>query len=659
MAGVVGAKKIYKDIIVAVLLFSIMGCTLFVEQHGYVASNNGGDNKLIDEDAWYKVRNENSSKVAFNAPKCLVLYDDSDDDSTRLMENVAFTLESINVNVDVNKVVVQEIEEDDDSEDEGIKDNTENSYENIESKTAEDNTDTKEPIFLNIPLDKIDDLIICTPSISSIGLDVQSILSWCQNGGHIMFAAGFDDSVDFSEWKNVIGVDTTEETNILIADSLQFNTNLLVGVEGKEFSDDVISCEVYDFTLLEKCILHVSTSDEYGTPLLWEYPIDNGMAIVCNADIMNSKNDRGIVAASYCRFYPVYVYPVINACVYCIDDCPSPIPAGYDKNIISQYGYTISDFYSNVWMPAMQKLAEQYGIKYSTFSIQTYENDVNGPFNNQNNKLSAAYYASMILNMGGEVGIHGYNHQPLVLDGYKFDEENSGYTPWPDVKSMISSLKSAKAYTESLVDELYVESYVAPSNVISNEALQEMLTQMEDIRVYAGVYMGTPDQMIQEFEVLENGCTFCPRLTADMQMEDSEWWTQINELNYHFVESNFIHPDDILDEERSDGGDFNQMLAGYSEMIKWNQKQGLRVSTISECGAAVQRYGNLSYIQQCTNNELKLHVDGLIDTAYLMLRTNGKRPISVEGGKITELNSDIYVLEISKPDVTVKMVDKK
>ena len=145
-----------------------------------------------------------------------------------------------------------------------------------------------------------------------------------------------------------------------------------------------------------------------------------------------------------------------------------------------------------------------------------------------------------------------------------------------------------------------------------------------------------------------------------MQMEDSEWWTQINELNFHYIESNFIHPDDILDEERSDGGDFDQMLAGYTEMIEWNASQGLRMNTISECGAAVQRFGNLNYTQNMNDEgTLNIQINGLIDTSYMMLRTDGKRPVDISGGKFTKLNENIYILEINNPQVTVKLVDKQ
>lgn len=164
--------------------------------------------------------------------------------------------------------------------------------------------------------------------------------------------------------------------------------------------------------------------------------------------------------------------------------------------------------------------------------------------------------------------------------------------------------------------------------------------------------------MVQEFKVLDNGTVYCPRLTADMQMEDSEWWLQINELNYHYVASNFIHPDDILDEERNDGGDFKQMLSGYSEMIEWNQRYGLKTATISECGAAVQRFSNLSYSQTISGNNMSIQLDGLIDTAYMMLRLNGKRPVSIEGGTYSKIGDNIYILEIDSENVSIKLVDQ-
>jgi hypothetical protein len=91
-------------------------------------------------------------------------------------------------------------------------------------------------------------------------------------------------------------------------------------------------------------------------------------------------------------------------------------------------------------------------------------------------------------------------------------------------------------------------------------------------------------------------------------------------------------------------------------MIEWNQRYGLRTGTISECAAAVQRYCNLNYTQTYEEDTLHIEVDGLIDTAYMMLRLNGKEPIQMEGGTYTKLSENVYILEISDKNITIKLV---
>ncbi len=654
-------KKLYTDIAVFVLIFALLGAVVLLEKRGYHAVPNTTESGLLEEDEWNEAKNASAGKVASNAPRCLVLRNSRDYSDKNLSDNISFTLSSLNVRVTVKDVVLPG--EADDS------DKTKNKKKNSDSAKSREKAEfpseldknkqiTYEKADTPINYGNYDEIAFCFSDFSVFEPEIAKISAWLKNGGHLLFAGGIDEKVNLAKWADILGADTEKKPAPAVAESLKINTELLAGAQGRTFSDDVISGEVLNLAVRDDCTVHLSTADGNAVPLLWEHSVDKGTAVVCNSDLMESKSDRGLISAVYCRFYPVYAYPVINACVYCIDDCPSPIPAGFEKNVVSQYGYTVGDFYSNVWMPAMQRISEDYGIKYSTFAIQSYDDNTDGKFDNTDNRDTASYYAGLILNMGGEVGIHGYNHQPLCPDDFKFDKENAGYKTWPNVMSMLNSVKAAVKYTESLSDELYVNAYVAPSNVISKEALSEMLSQVENIRVYAGVYTGTRDQFIQEYKVLDNGVVFCPRLTADMQMEDSEWWTQINELNYHYVESNFIHPDDILDEQRSDGGDFNQMISGYTKMIEWNRSMGLRNTTISECGGAVQRYCNLNYTQTFDGSELKLNIEGLIDTAYMMIRTNGKNISSVEGGSVKECGGDVYILKAESPAVTIKTVDK-
>ena len=612
-------RSIIQNIIISLLVLTAITCVLWAGQSGYIAEHTYIERNLIDEDRWAKVRNNQKNEAYKEANKVLILFDGKNKESVELKENVDFVLKSVFV------------------------------------KTEDIDTTDKDKIDLY----DFNDIFICVDDFSKLSITPESVKKRVADGGNIVFAGGLRKNAEFIKWADILGVSSYGDYVEKKISSLRFESNIVAGAENKSFSNDVISGDAVIVDLNSECKVHATSCDEKPIPLLWENNLGSGKAVVCNADIMNGKTDRGIVISVYSSLYKAFAYPVINSAVYCIDDCPSPAPAEYDRNVFSQYGYTVKDFYSNVWMPALQKLHEKYGIKYSSFAIETYENKNNPPFDNEDNKLSARYYAGLILNMEGEVGIHGYNHQPLVLKGYKFDKENRGYTPWPDVHTMLKSIKKAVKYTEGLTDELEVNAYVAPSNVISKDALNEMISEIEDIRVYAGIYSGTEDQFIQEFTTLKDGTVFCPRLTADMQMEDSEWWTQINELNYHFVSSNFIHPDDILDEERNDGGDFNQMISGYTDMIKWNQERGLRNTTISECGGAVQRYDNLAVNQKLTEDSLHIHCEGLIDEAYIMVKTNGKDIVPQDDAEIIKTDENAYVIKIRAKDTEFKLVDNE
>ena len=595
---------------------------LLIQRHGYHASDISSDREisLLSEDEWQDVVNKNARTPGKHAHKALVIYDSTEEGSANVQEQIEFVMNSLSVRtVSLSETAFDQIAP------------------NLKS---------------------FDDLIVCSSNLQKLDETRPAIEAWVKAGGHLMFTSSPNNDTLERVWFPLLGIHDTEELGSIDISSLQVQSDILAGARDMDFSSEVITGNVLNPTLTEDCTVHISTADEDKTPLLWEHDFEKGKVIVSNADLMESKTCRGVIASAYCSMYPVYAYPIINAAVYNIDDMPSPAPVGYDKNVLEQYGYTIYDFYSNVWMPAMQKLAQEYDIRYSTYTIETYDDNVNGPFDDVDNRKTASYYANIILSMGGEIGIHGYNHQPFIPEGFRLSKENRGYRPWPSIKNMIASMKQVIAYTESLCKEIEAVAYVAPSNVISKEALQELLIQVPHLRIYAGIYSGTRDQMVQEFEVLDNGVVNCPRLTADMQMAESEWWTAVNELNFHFVESNFIHPDDILDESRSHGGDFHEMLASYRKMVEWNLDQGLRTCTISEAGGAVQRFANLSVDQKLKGNQLIIQVDGLIDEAAMMVRTNGKLPVNVTGGSIKKVTDSIYILTINSQEITIDLEDE-
>ena len=626
------ARKILWDLAVPVAVLLMLAVLLFVQQRGYQSDGAGEiEDLFIDQDRWEALQEALPAERNWHLDrKALLLRDPRDEESIQTCEQVHFVLSSMGVQVTRLDVSIP----------------------------AEKTWIKRRTIASDIP-EGCTDVFICFSSLISSGIDIADFTSWISAGGHAVFASGLeteeitDPQVPDQDWRTLLGIRSFNSPDDVPVDSMILQTSILAGAGGMEFSDDVILCEAVDDALQDDCEVHIVSGDDDHRPLLWERDHEAGHVLVCNADLMDSKANRGIIASCFARMDTALVYPVINASVYCIDDFPSAAPAGYDKNVLDQFGYTIGDFYANVWWPAMTRIAEQYGIKYSSFLIQCYEADVNGPFINMDNRVSAAYYAKLLLEMNGEIGLHGYNHQPLVLEGYAFDEKNEGYTCWNTVESMLDSVRAALSYANSLSRDVNIQAYVAPSNIMSHEAMSAMIRQFDDLRIYAGVYIGTADQLVQEFSVLENDVVQVPRLTADMQMESSEWWLQVNELNYHYYESNYIHPDDILDEERTDGGDFSAMVSAYERTVQWNQACGLRTTTISEAAGAVQRYCNLSVSQSLDRTGITIHLEGLIDEAYLMLRTK-KEPAGISAGELIRIDDGCYLIRTEESDFRVE-----
>ena len=626
------AKGILLDLVIPICVLLVFAVLAFFQQMGYQSSAVAGiEDTLIDQDAWERLQEDPNNYPKWSIErKALILVDEKDEESLETQEQISYVLTSMGV--------------------ESVRHNM---------PIAPEKSLIKNVKISSILPENCTDVIICFSSLISSGIDLPDLTSWVASGGKLILAAGLE-TEELSDplqpeqnWLSLLGINSIMSDENVPVDSMLLVTPILAGGQGMEFSDDVIFCEAVNVELLSDCETHIVTADDYHRPLLWEKDYHDGHILVCNADLMDGKTNRGMIASCFARMDDAIVYPVINASVYCIDDFPSVAPAGFDANVLSQYGYTVEDFYANVWWPSMQKIAEENEIRYSTFLIDCYDADVQGPFNNRNNQPWAAHYTKQLLEIGGELGLHGYNHQPLVLEGFVFDEKNDGYTCWITVESMLESVREALSYASTLGNNIEIRAYVAPSNVLGKEAMDAMIRQFEDIRVYAGVYIGTPDQLVQEFSVIDNAVVQVPRLTADMQMESSEWWLQVNELNFHYYESNYIHPDDILDEERSDGGDFSAMLSSYENMVKWNKQYALRTTTITEAAGAVQRYCNLSVSQSIDETGIEIHLTGLIDEAYLMLRTK-RHPVGISTGELMEIDDGCYIIKTEEADIRVE-----
>ena len=90
-----------------------------------------------------------------------------------------------------------------------------------------------------------------------------------------------------------------------------------------------------------------------------------------------------------------------------------------------------------------------------------------------------------------------------------------------------------------------------------------MKRALEDVRVYAGLYTGeeSAEVLYQEFGESEHveGVYNYPRFTAGYHYTDEVMWDMYNGIALTGLVHHFIHPDDVISEDRSKGKLWGEM----------------------------------------------------------------------------------------------------
>ena len=112
----------------------------------------------------------------------------------------------------------------------------------------------------------------------------------------------------------------------------------------------------------------------------------------------------------------------------------------------------------------MKDISEELDIKYTGVAIGTYQNKVTPPFENFTGKNRNTYllFGRELLSHGGEIGIHGYNHQPLLLPPDPVDKALE-YVPWNSKEDMERSLDALQRLVYNFFPNEKLKTYVPPS----------------------------------------------------------------------------------------------------------------------------------------------------------------------------------------------------
>ena len=134
-------------------------------------------------------------------------------------------------------------------------------------------------------------------------------------------------------------------------------------------------------------------------------------------------------------------------------------------------------------------------------------------------------YGRELLKINGELGLHGYNHQPLAPAGY--NQVDLDYKHWEDTKNMEQALTELKNYITDVYPDYEFRSYVPPSNILSPEGRAAIRKVFPSVNIFCALYDGAYEEKCyyQDYDRLEDGTYNIPRYSAGFVVRDDLYWT--------------------------------------------------------------------------------------------------------------------------------------
>lgn len=603
----------YKGILGVTLVFVIISCILFVERSGIQYNY---ESRQLDFLPKEKIITK-AEAAKKSQKETLILWDSQKKDSTFAWEQFKIMFADMKVG-----------------------------YDAYDLSTAE---------FPDVS--KYKKAVVVMSDLTPVGKHVLRLCDWVHDGGSLMFAMSLEKNPYSAAIETKLGI-TDSAYAFSVVDSIYVDKDFMIG-GGRSFDID----DGYDSGWAvqldpKRTKLHAHTADKRKMPLIWETPHGKGKFVVDNIGLYE-KVMRGFYAASYSLLGDACVYPVINASVFYLDDFPSQIPSGNSSYIQRDYGTSIRDFYVNIWWPDMMNFADKYGIRYTGLAIECYDDEVDGTTKAAPDKGTFLNFGNMLMRQGGEIGYHGYNHQPLCLGNVDYKGEFD-YKTWQSYSAMKSAFDELVDFCDELFPDVGMSVYVPPSNILSKEGRQFLLNEYPQIKTISGIYFEDANvdvSCVQEYDTSKDGIVDQPRAVSGCNLENFMKLAVISELNYHFINNHFTHPDDALDPDRGAELGWEKLKEHFDEYLSWvyGSAPMIRNFTGSEASAAVQRFSALSVKEETKNNKMTINLGGFYDEAYLMVRFNDKKPGKVSGGSLSHITGNLYLLKADEAKVTIQL----
>ncbi|TYB31088.1 MAG: DUF2194 domain-containing protein [Candidatus Mcinerneyibacterium aminivorans] len=486
----------------------------------------------------------------------------------------------------------------------------------------------------NKEFDEFNMLVVATEDYSNFSQYEELSKFLTEGGALVLLTRTFDQEIN-----SISGIDSNYK---FINDiGIVFRERIFPGLADMEIG------ELLDHSLLDvrlKDDIEIVATTKNNKPLIWVRNMGKGRVVYVNSSILEDKLNRGLLLQTVGLGSNTFLSTIYNSKLFYIDDFPAPMKPGSDPVVEKYYGVSNRNFYKHIWWSAMYNLAKKYDLKYTGVMIGLYNQDVNPPFENFNREdiKDFEYFGRKLIEIGGEIGIHGYNHNSLGIDG-EIDFEEYDYRSWKTVGNMEKSLEKLQKLIAKIFGDIRIYTYVPPSNLLPASGKEAVFSSLKDIKVLGGVFYGDKSQkglLMQEFgeDPDYRGVYAVPRISSGYLYNKVKMWEIYNAIAHLGFFNHFIHPDDLLDYERSGNLNWEKLYGELEKIISevHNNHFYLRGMTSMEFVEYFEKYLKLKVFWKREGNLISVYYENYTEPVYHLLKLKNERIKDVQNGSFAQ-----------------------
>jgi len=355
-------------------------------------------------------------------------------------------------------------------------------------------------------------------------------------------------------------------------------------------------------------------------PLWWRCGRGTGEVSVLNASEFSDRAFLGFMVQAALDAAGAWAMPVLAAAVEFVDDCPLPM-AG---RILGEVGIEDTRFYADEFYGMLLEARKTLSIRPTFLAVFSYDDRVEPPFARAFEGTTAAQaiaFARRIVADDFPVGLHGANHMSPARSG-------GVSRAFPDDAAIAEWFAAARnAFAEVFGPANVPVVFVPPNNYMDLAAKRAIASVLPSVRILASVFSGSEAELVQDFDRDPDlpGVLDFPRTWAGHLLADEPLVQALNGILAYSVSSHFVHPDDILDPERSRGRAWSDLRRGFLEGASEIRRRFrfLRDRTVLEAARDLQTLLSLAVVARASEDRHSLLVErtsGIGEPVVLLVR---------------------------------------